>query len=79
MKIFYAYSFEGTLYVYTRLEPGEKGTLSLYNILGQPVYHKDLFINGFQQIKTDLKPGIYVISLSSSKGIYLKKVFISNL
>jgi hypothetical protein len=76
---FYAYSFEGTLYVYMKLEPGEKGTLSLYNILGQPVYHSDLFINGFQQIKTDLKPGIYVISLSSPKGIYLKKVFISNL
>jgi len=76
---FYAYSFEGTLYIYIRLDAGERGAMSVYNMLGQPVYQADLFVNGFQQIKTDMKPGIYIISLTSSKGIYSKKVFISNL
>jgi len=61
-----------------KLDPGEKGTLSVYNMIGLPVYQTDLYVNGFQQIKTDMKPGIYVISLSSSKGYYVKKVFISN-
>ncbi len=73
---FYAYSFEETLYIFMRLDPGEKGSLLVYNMLGQPVYHSDLFINGFQQVPMDLQPGIYVISLSSSKGTYLTKVFI---
>jgi hypothetical protein len=75
---FYAYSFAGILYVYMKLDPGEKGILSVYNMIGQPVYHSELYINGFQQIPTDLKTGIYVISLSSSKGNYQKKLFISN-
>jgi hypothetical protein len=72
---FYAYSFEETLYIYTRLDPGEKGILTVYNMLGQPVYNSQLFINGFQQIPMDLKPGVYVVSLSSSKGNYIRKVF----
>jgi hypothetical protein len=75
---FYAYGFEETLYIYMHFDPGEKGSLVVYNMLGQPVCHSDLLVNGFQQVPVDLKPGIYVICLSSSKGTYTKKVFINN-
>jgi hypothetical protein len=75
---FYVYSFDGTLYVYLNLGPGEKGSLSVYNMIGQVVYRADLSINGFQEIKTNLNQGIYIIGLSSPKGTYSKKVFISN-
>jgi hypothetical protein len=75
---FYAYSFNRTLYIYIRLDAGEKGRLSVYNSLGQTVYNSDLFINGFQQISTDLNTGVYILSLTSSKGSYIRKVFITN-
>ena len=75
---FYAYSFNRTLYLYIKLEAGEKGKLSVYNTVGQSVYNSELFTNGFQQIQTDLKTGLYVLSLTSSKGNYVKKVFITN-
>lgn len=75
---FFAYSFGETLYIYLRLDPGERSDLAVYNMLGQPVFRRELFINGFEQIPTDLKAGIYVIRLSSSKGFYSKKVFIGN-
>jgi hypothetical protein len=75
---FYAYSFEETLYIYMNLYPGERGSLIVYNMLGQPVCHSDLLVNGIQQVPLDLQPGIYVVCLSSSKGTYTKKVFINS-
>jgi hypothetical protein len=47
-------------------------------MLGQPVCHSDLLVNGIQQVPLDLQPGIYVVCLSSSKGTYTKKVFINS-
>jgi autotransporter-associated beta strand protein len=75
---FYAYSFREILYIYCKLEPAEKGRLMIYNMMGQMVYSSYLFVNGYQQITTDLQTGLYVLSLTSSKGTYLRKVFLTN-
>ena len=61
-----------------RLDAGEKGSVTIYDMLGKQAYYSDEFINGLQQVPMDLKPGIYIISLSSSKGIYYTKLFFGN-
>jgi fibronectin-binding autotransporter adhesin len=77
-ELFHAYSSRNRLFVYAKLDEGEKAYMLVYNMLGQMVYQQELTTNGYHEMDLDVNTGIYVISLKSPKGKQMKKVFINN-
>ncbi|MCX6256689.1 MAG: T9SS type A sorting domain-containing protein [Bacteroidia bacterium] len=77
-ELFYAYESGGKIFVYLNLEQGERGLLSIYNLLGQIVYKEELTGNGYHEIQPGFISGIYIVSLTSGKNVYARKVLINN-
>jgi hypothetical protein len=75
---FHVYSSRNRLYIYIDQPAGERTDLTIHNMLGQKIVHQQLSGNGYQELDLDVNTGIYIVSLSSAKGVYSKKVFINN-
>jgi hypothetical protein len=75
---FNVYSSRNRLFIYIDQPSGEKTDLVIHNMLGQKILHRQLTGNGYQEMDLDVNTGIYIVSLSSAKGVYSKKVFINN-
>ena len=56
----------------------DKGTISVYNILGEKVFHTNLKSNKTIDIilSKSIKQGIYIVNLKTVKGIIKKKIFL---
>ncbi len=76
--LFHVYSSRYRLFVYSSLKLGEKASMAVYNMLGQTMYKQDLCTDGYHEFDMNITSGIYVVKIQSSKGKYMRKVFISN-
>jgi hypothetical protein len=47
-------------------------------MLGQQILRQQLSGIGYQELDLDVNTGIYIVTLSSVKGVYSKKVFINS-
>ena len=75
---FIAYPSDSKLVVsFTGLN-GEKGDLSITNILGQELWRSQIIGTGIHEFDIQLKTGIYVVSFCPGKTIYSKKIIINN-
>ncbi|SFD78700.1 Por secretion system C-terminal sorting domain-containing protein [Chitinophaga sp. CF118] len=75
---FIAYNAGGKIYVYKDLAPGEKGSITLSNIIGQIVLRQEISGNGYHDLGPTFSSGIYIVSFRSQKGLRSKKIFIGN-
>jgi hypothetical protein len=75
---FHVYSSRNRLFIYINQLSGENTDLSIHNMLGQQILHRQLSGNGYQEMDLDVNTGIYIVSLYSGKGVYSKKVYINN-
>ncbi len=75
---FIAYSSGDKLVVSFTGEIGEKGDLSIRNILGQELWRRQLAGTGTHELDVPLRTGVYVVSFSTGKIIYSKKIVINN-
>lgn len=58
-----------------------KASVMVYNLLGTTVYQQDLFANGQHQMKInlqELKDGLYLVAVQTSKKTYIQKLKILN-
>ncbi|SDF68010.1 hypothetical protein [Chitinophaga filiformis] len=58
--------------------PGEQCTITVSNIAGQVIFHKDFRGNGRYLLGSQYSGGIYLVTFQSGKDRISKKVFISN-
>jgi hypothetical protein len=75
---FVAYSSGGRLVVSFIGEIGEKGDLAITNVLGQELWRRQLAGIGTYELDVPLRTGVYVVSFSTGKIIYSKKIAINN-
>jgi hypothetical protein len=75
---FHVYSSRNRLFIYINQLSGENTDLSIHNMLGQQILHRQLSGNGYQEMDLEVNTGIYIVSLYSGKGVYSKKVYINN-
>ena len=57
---------------------GEKCTITVSNMAGQVIFHKDFRGNGRYLLGSQYSGGIYLVTFQSGKDSISKKVFISN-
>jgi hypothetical protein len=77
-ETFNAYSTGGRLYVNGNLPAGEKGNLTVINMLGQIIYRQEISGNVYQQVNGSFVSGMYVVNFSSAAQKHSKKIFISD-
>lgn len=75
--VFKVYNVDNTLHLFMDLSEGMKATLIVSNMLGQSLLKQELFGNGLHEVQHDLPPGVYLVSLYTSKGISSTKLYIS--
>ncbi|MVT07637.1 T9SS type A sorting domain-containing protein [Chitinophaga tropicalis] len=75
---FRAYSAGGRLHVYLPLPPGEKGQVSVTNLLGQVLYQQTFTTGGNYELATGWSSGIYMVNYFSKQGVRSKKLLITN-
>jgi hypothetical protein len=71
-----AYSAGGTLFVNGNLNPGEKGEVRVFNLMGQLVLQGEISGSTYQPFQSNFAPGIYLVNFSAPEGIQTKKVLI---
>ena len=63
--------------IYLRSELNAYGDVTIYNLLGQNVYHTPVELNGLQSFNLNLNTGWYVIQVVTKQGVKNIKVFIN--
>jgi hypothetical protein len=56
------------------LSDSEPGLLSIYDLLGRPVFQQQLTGNGHLTLDLSLDPGVYIVQLRTSKGAKTAKI-----
>jgi hypothetical protein len=75
---FNAYSTGGRLFVNGNLASGEKGNLTVINMLGQVICRQEISGNIYQPVRAAFSSGIYVLNFSSPTKTQSKKIFIGD-
>ncbi len=75
---FFVYSSRDRIFVFTQLSNGESADLFIHNMLGQKVFSRKIYRNGYSEIDLDVRPGAYLVSIYSSGRAYSKKIVITN-
>jgi hypothetical protein len=75
---FYIYSFRNRLYIYSKPDEGVRAELTVYNLIGQRLFHKTLTLCGYTEMDLSFPTGIYIVSLKTGEAIQNKKVYILN-
>lgn len=70
-----AYASGQDVFVYL---PGGDGEISILNALGQVVQRKAVSGTGYHQLRADVVPGVYIVSLTTATGRQSKKVAIGH-
>jgi len=76
--IFNAYSAGGRLYVNANLPPGEKGNLTVVNMLGQTICRQEISGNMYQSVQATFSSGVYIVNFSGAAQKQAKKIFIGD-
>lgn len=74
---FLVYSSENKIFVYANMAQGETGEISVYNILGQYLWHQKIIGNIVHELDPDFSNGGYIVEFTSQKGKQSKKVLIT--
>jgi len=69
------YSYGNRIYLHSELNA--YGDVTIYNLLGQNVYHTPVELNGLQSFNLNLNTGWYVIQVVTKQGVKNIKVFIN--
>ncbi|MEP6725776.1 MAG: T9SS type A sorting domain-containing protein [Bacteroidota bacterium] len=77
-ETFAAYSNGGRLYINARLPAGEKGIVTVINMLGQVICRQETGGNTFQPVNASFVSGVYIVNFSSTTQKQSKKIFIGN-
>ena len=75
---FHIFSSRNRLFIYSDQMSGETINILIHNMLGQQILRRQFTGNGYQEIDMNVSPGIYIVSLYSSKEVYSKKVYLNN-
>ncbi len=69
------YSYDNRIYLHSELNA--YADVTIYNMLGQNVYHTPVELNGLQSFSLNLNKGWYVVQVITKQGVKSKKVFIN--
>ena len=69
------YSYGNRIYLHSELNAF--GDVTIYNLLGQNVYHTPVDLSGLQSFNLNLNTGWYVVQVVTKQGVKSKKVFIN--
>ena len=75
LKSVQIYSYGNRIYLHSELNA--YGDVTIYNLLGQNVYHTPVELNGLQSFNLNLNTGWYVVQVVTKQGVKSKKVFIN--
>ncbi len=75
---FTVYAYNGILVTDVELPEGENGIMTLYNILGQPVFIEKIYKTGHYEFTPGLKNGLYIVSCVSGNKRVTEKIIITN-
>jgi hypothetical protein len=76
--IWTAYSNLGLVYIKLDNQTGIQGNLTIYSVMGEPVWTGKLSGAGMHTFNPEIRDGIYILSFQSSTGTFTKKVFIGS-
>ena len=72
------YAFHGILKAEIRLSSFEKGTLTIYNLLGQALYIYKIYRPGYHEFYPVIGDGIYIVTFNSGDKRISKKIFMQS-
>ena len=76
--LFNIYSVKGKLKAEIKSLSGDKGTLKIYNLLGQVIFIKNIYETGFYEFSPEIKEGIYIVRYTTGTKMSSKKILIQN-
>ncbi len=68
------YSYGSEVFIRNNMEMQLTAGVTVLNISGQNVWYRKLSLTDIEQINLNLKPGYYIVRVSTSKGVYNKRV-----
>lgn len=71
---FVIYSFEGVIYIKT--SDAQRKDVSVFNMIGQKVFHRTISENGIHRISLSGNMGYYLVKVQSGDQLKTKKVFL---
>ena len=77
-EIFSVYASHGVVKAFINTDITGPGRLSVYNLTGQVLYVKRIFVSGYIEFNPFIKDGIYVVTFDSGNYRDSKKIFIQN-
>lgn len=77
-ETFNAYSAGGRLFVNGSLAAGEKGNITVINMLGQIICRQEISGNGYQPVNGNFTSGVYIVHFSGAAQKQSKKIFIGD-
>jgi len=69
------YGSRGILKAEIKLSSFEKGTLTIYNLLGQALYIYNIYTQGYHEFGPVINDGIYIVTFHSNNRSISKKLF----
>ncbi len=72
---FFAYSFDGNIFVYPNMSSDEGGDLRISNLTGQVIWQQEFIGNVYYELNLTLSKGIYIVNLYTGNRSYSRKIF----
>lgn len=75
---FTVYQTSGTIVVKISHLAGRDGTLTVFDLKGQPIINNKLYGPGHYEYNTKMSEGVYIVSLVSGRSFTTRKIILSN-
>jgi hypothetical protein len=75
---FYVYSSGTKIYIYSNAGENEQCDMTVYNMIGQKVYHDSFYGSGYHIFTIPVTEGFYLVSVKASSGFSSRKVYLNN-
>ena len=63
--------------LYVNLNSQQKGTINLYNLMGQKMITRDIYTSGYHTLNLDAAPAVYIVALATSEYQETQKFILS--